>query len=93
MHRPHPILSASTNLLGICLIIITGLRLASANVRSYADEVAWLAAVLLFIAALSAYLAIRNQGARPWQIRVADVAFLAGMTTLAIAVVIAAAFL
>ena len=93
MHRPHPILSASASLLGICFVIITGLRLASANVRSYADEVAWLAAILLFIAALSAYLAIRNQGARPWQVRIADGAFLAGMTTLAVAVVIAAVFL
>jgi hypothetical protein len=93
MHRPQPILNASTNLLGICFVIITGLRLASANTRSYADEVAWAAAILLFTAALSAYLAIRNQGARPWQIRIADGAFLAGMTVLAVAVVIAAAFL
>ena len=90
MHRPPYILSASTNLLGICFIIITGLKLASANVRSYADEVAWLAALLLFIAALNAYLAIRNEGARMWQVRVADGAFLGGMTALAVSVIIAA---
>ncbi|HMH65424.1 MAG TPA: hypothetical protein VK515_07545 [Rhizomicrobium sp.] len=90
MHRPPHILSASTNLLGICFIIITGLKLANANVRSYADEVAWLAAALLFVAALNAYLAIRNHGARRWQTRVADNAFLGGMTALAVAVVIAA---
>lgn len=93
MHRPPYILSASTNLLGICFIIITGLKLANANARSYADEVAWLAAILLFTAALHAYLAIRNQGARPWLERVADNAFLAGMTVLAISVVIAAVWL
>jgi uncharacterized membrane protein SirB2 len=93
MHRPQPILSASTNLLGICFVLITGLRLASANVRSYADEVAWVAAALLFLAAITAYLAIRNNGARPWQIRVADAAFLAGMTVLACSVVIAAIWL
>jgi len=46
MHRPPYILSASTNLLGICFIIITGLKLVNANIRSYADEVAWLAALL-----------------------------------------------
>ena len=90
MHRPPYILSASTNLLGICFIILTGLKLANANARSYADEVAWLAALLLFIAALSAYLAIRNEGARNWQARVADNAFLGGMTALAMAVIIAA---
>ena len=90
MHRPPYILSASTNLLGICFIIITGLKLVNANIRSYADEVAWLAALLLFVAALHAYLSIRNNGARFWQERVADYAFLGGMTALAGAVLIAA---
>jgi len=90
MHRPPYILSASTNLLGICFIIITGLKLVNANVRSRADEVAWLAALLLFVAALHAYLSIRNNGARAWQERVADYAFLGGMTALAGAVLIAA---
>ena len=90
MHRPPHILNASTNLLGICFIIITGLRLASANGRSYADEVAWLAALLLFASALSAYLAIRNHGIRTWQVAVADWSFLAGICALAAAVVIAA---
>ena len=90
MHRPPYILSASTNLLGICFIIITGLKLVNANVRSRADEVAWLAALLLFVAALHAYLSIRNNGARNWQERVADYAFLGGMTALAGAVIIAA---
>jgi len=90
MHRPPYILSASINLLGICFVIITGLKLASANFRSYADEVAWLAAALLFVAALNAYLAIRNQGAPKWQGETADIAFLGGMTALAISVIIAA---
>jgi hypothetical protein len=93
MHRPPHILNASTNLLGICFIIITGLRLASANARSYADEVAWVAALLLFTSTLSSYLAIRNHGARNWQIRVSDAAFLGGVTTLALSVVIAAIYL
>ncbi len=93
MHRPPHILNASTNLLGICFIIITGLRLASANARSYADEVAWLAAILLFTSTLSAYLAIRNHGARPWQAQVADAAFIGGVCALALSVLIAAGFL
>jgi len=93
MHRPPHILNAATNLLGICFIIITGLRLANANARSYADEVAWLAALFLFVAAMMAYLSIRNEGLKLWQERVADVTFLGGMSMLALAVVIAAAFL
>jgi hypothetical protein len=93
MHRPPHILNASTNLLGICFIIITGLRLASANARSYADEVAWLAAILLFTSTLNSYLAIRNHGARPWQALVADAAFIGGVCVLALSVVIAAIYL
>ncbi|HVV28838.1 MAG TPA: hypothetical protein VHC40_12815 [Rhizomicrobium sp.] len=92
MHRPPHILNASTNLLGICFVIITGLRLASANARSYADEVAWLAALLLFVAALAAYLSIRNEH-DGWGVRVADAAFLGGITALALSVVIAAIYL
>ena len=93
MHRPPHILNASTNLLGICFIIITGLRLASANARSYADEVAWAAALLLFTSTLGSYLAIRNHGARRWQAQLADAAFIGGICTLALSVVIAAVFL
>jgi len=93
MNRPPHILNAATNLLGICLVIITGLKLASANARSYADELAWLSAAFLFAAALNAYLAIRNDGALPWQARAADIAFLGGMSTLALAVLTAAIYL
>jgi len=93
MHRPQPILSAATSLLGICFVIIEGLKLTGFNAKSWADEVAWLAALLLFIAAMSSYLAIRNQGARPLQIRIADAAFLAGMSVLAISVAVAAIYL
>ena len=40
----HPqILNASTNLLGICFAIITGLKVTGSNPKSYADEIAWCA--------------------------------------------------
>lgn len=90
MNRSPHILNAATNLLGICFVIITGLKLANANARSHADEVAWLGAMLLFASAIHAYLAIRNHGARPWQDRVADITFLAGISALALSVAIAA---
>jgi hypothetical protein len=93
MHRPPHILNASTNLLGICFVIVTGLRLASADARSWADEIVWLAALLLFTSAVSAYLAIRNQGIRKWQVALADWTFLGGISALALAVVIAAIYL
>ncbi|HEU4548520.1 MAG TPA: hypothetical protein VFS01_02405 [Rhizomicrobium sp.] len=87
-HRPPHILSASTNLLGICFVVIGGLKLSGSNHRSLADEAAWLAAVLLFVSALTAYLALRDESPNPLPARIADLTFLAGMTTLALSVVI-----
>jgi hypothetical protein len=55
--------------------------------------VAWVAALLLFVAALSAYLAIRNDHARPWQTWLADACFLGGLVALGIAVLVAAVYL
>ena len=43
--HPH-ILNASTNLLGICLGLITGLRLTNFGETSVGDEVAWAAALI-----------------------------------------------
>lgn len=92
-HRPPPILSASTSLLGICFVIIEGLKLSGSNAKSWADEIAWVAAALLFVATLTSYLAIRDEGAHPWEIRLADTTFLGGVTVLAVSVAIAAIYL
>ena len=87
--HPH-ILSASTNLLGICFVIIGGLKLTGQNPNSYSDETAWVAAALLFASTTFSYLAIRNNDAHPWQITGADWSFLAGLVTLVASVLIAA---
>lgn len=83
--HPH-ILNAATNLLGICFLIVSGLKIANMNARSYADEIAWVAAMLLFVSTLAAYAAIRNNGARPWQAELADRAFIGGVLALMLAV-------
>jgi hypothetical protein len=82
MHRHPHILGASTNLLGICFVIIGGLKLTNMNSRSYSDEIAWCAAVFLFLSALVSYLAIRNNNAKLWHSTAADSFFLVGMVTL-----------
>jgi hypothetical protein len=90
MHRPPHILNASTNLLGICFVIIGGLKFTNSNPRTYADEVAWAAAFFLFFASLTSYVAIRSKGLRPWQVIAADWTFIAGLTLLGLAVLVAA---
>jgi hypothetical protein len=90
MHRHPHILNAATNLLGICFIIIGGLKLTNQNSRSYSDEIAWVAAVALLASIVLSYAAIRNGVANPWRTRVADWSFLAGLGALTISVVVAA---
>ena len=79
--HPH-ILNAASNLLGIALIIITGLNVAMRSQRSLADEVAWLAAIFLSLSCLLSYVAIRAEPQvsrfEPW----ADRAFLCGLLTI-----------
>jgi len=93
MNRHHHILNAASNLLGICFVIIGGLKISNLNARSYSDEAAWSAALLLFVSIILSYLAIRNDDANKWQTTVADGAFLAGIVMLMLSVVMAAIFL
>ena len=93
MNRHPHILNAASNLLGICFVVIGGLKISNLNARSYSDEAAWLAAFLLLVSIILSYLAIRNDDAKEWQIAVADGAFIAGTVTLMLSVVMAAIFL
>ena len=86
--HPH-ILNASTNLVGICFIIIGSLKLTARESDTWADEIAWISLACLFIATLTSYLAIRSDGAR-WQVAVADVTFIGGVVALMCSLVAAA---
>lgn len=83
--HPH-ILNAASNLLGIALIIVTGLHVAGRSHRSWADEVALLAAFLFGVSCLLSYVAIRAEPHisrwEPW----ADRAFLSGLLAISAAV-------
>jgi hypothetical protein len=89
-HRHPHILNAATNLLGICFVIIGGLKITNSISICHADELAWLAAGLLLTSAILAYLVIRNDEEKWWQSEIADWSFMAGMITVSISVVVAA---
>ncbi|WP_448663026.1 hypothetical protein ACG3SL_20725 [Sphingomonas sp. CJ20] len=85
MDRSPHILSAASNLLGIALLIITGLNITNIAGKTMADEVAWVACLLFAASCLLSYLAIRDPAARRAE-DFADKAFLAGLASLLIAV-------
>ena len=89
--HPH-ILNAASTLLGIALLIITGLHVSRYSANSIADEIAWGAALSLMLSCLFSYLAIR---AEPLQSRyegLADTVFLVGLLLLFGSVVVLAIF-
>lgn len=90
MHRHPHILNAAANLLGICFVIIGGLKLTGQNPNSYSDEIAWVAAASLCVSIIISYSAIRNNRASPWQTACADWTFLGGVFALMLSVLVAA---
>jgi hypothetical protein len=84
--RNSHILNAASNLLGIALLIVTGINITNNAGKTYADEAGLTAAVLLAVSCLVSYLSIRrgDDGDRleAW----ADKVFIAGLLALLAAV-------
>ncbi|MFT3977701.1 MAG: hypothetical protein QM688_11380 [Sphingomonas bacterium] len=78
--KSHHILNGASNLLGVTFVIITGLRLTSYADKSFADEAALGAAVLLTASCFFSYQSIR--GGPDWWENIADRLFLAAQLLL-----------
>ena len=90
MHRHPHVMNAASNLLGICLIIIGGLKLSDYASKTWSDEVAWVAAFFMVASILCSYLGLRDGIERPWPARLADRTFLLGVAALILSMAIAA---
>ena len=88
-NNPH-ILNAASNLLGIALLIITGLNVAHRAEHSFADEVAWVAAICFSLSCLLSYAAMRRPSPDSPYERWADRIFLAGLLVLFASVMVIA---
>lgn len=84
--KPPHILNASSNLLGICFIIITGLRLTNESSNTLADDVSLFAALNFLAACVLSYLSIRIEKETIRLERWADYLFLIGMISLFVAI-------
>jgi hypothetical protein len=91
MPKHHNILNAASNLLGIALIIITGLHLTNHGEETFADEIGWIAATCLSLSCLFSYIAVRSEPEESRFARWADPVFLGGLVSLVVSVVVLAA--
>ncbi len=86
-NQPH-ILNAASNLLGICFVLITGLKIAKSDQSTLTDEITMFAALSFLGSCVVSYVAMRsNREARSYE-RAADAMFLLGLLALFFAVVI-----
>jgi hypothetical protein len=90
--RSPYILSTSSNLLGLCLIVMTSLKIADRTEEGVLDELTGVAAILLMASCLLSFLSIRTAHAvRSERIeRWADLSFLGGLGMVFLTVVLVA---
>jgi ABC-type amino acid transport system permease subunit len=76
---PH-VLNASSNLLGLCFIVLTSLKVLKQGDKTIIDELASLAIVLFMTSSLLSFLSIRSNTKRSEVYeKFADVIFLIGL--------------
>ena len=79
---PH-ILNASSNLLALCFIVLTSLKLLKISQRSIIDELTTVAIVIFMLSCLLSFLSIRGSRKRSELFEsIADYVFLSGLVLL-----------
>lgn len=79
---PH-VLNASSNLIGICFLVITSLRFFSKSSLTLIDELSSVAMVFFMSAALLSFLSLNRQSRRGLLLeRIASILFLIGLVIL-----------
>lgn len=78
---PH-ILNASSNLLGICFIVLTSLKLLDKSEKTIIDEVTIVAIILFMTSCVFSFLSIRGMKGSDRLEQVADIIFLGGLLLL-----------
>ncbi len=77
------ILNASSNLLGICFVVLTSLRLLNLNEKSIIDEGTGIATVLLMSSCVFSFLSLRSNTPRgAFYERIADRFFMTALAAL-----------
>lgn len=79
---PH-ILNASSNLLGLCFVVLTSLKLLNIAGKTIIDELTTVAIILFMAACILSFLSIRGSIKKSGRLEnIADILFLAGLSLL-----------
>jgi tellurite resistance protein TehA-like permease len=85
---PH-ILNASSNLLGICFVILTTLKLLNVAKNTIIDEIATIDIVVFTSSCLLSFLSLRKSNSRGHLLeKIADVIFIAGIGLLLVTAIL-----
>jgi hypothetical protein len=79
---PH-ILNAASNLLGLCFVVLTSLKLLNMAAKTYIDETVTIALVFFMLSCILSFLSIKGTIKTGGRVEsFADYLFLGGMTVL-----------
>ncbi|MEO5681019.1 MAG: hypothetical protein ABIQ88_00195 [Chitinophagaceae bacterium] len=83
------ILNASSNLLGICFIVLTSLKVLNKSDNTIIDEVTIVAIIFFMASCILSFLSIRNSDKKSERLeQVADIIFLGGLLLLFITTIL-----
>jgi hypothetical protein len=80
----HHILPTSSNLLGLCFVILSFMKITRTGLETIIDELVSVAIVLFLIASIFSYGSLRSRRRPAVLERVADLIFLSGLALLAL---------
>lgn len=84
---PH-ILNASSNLLGLCFVVLTSLKLLKLSEETVIDELTTFATIFFMISCILSFLAIRGSKRAVKYENIADYLFLGGLILLFLTVIL-----
>ena len=77
------ILNASSNLLGICFIVLTSLKILKLEGNTLIDEFTTAAMILFMLSSILSFLSLRSKNGKANQLeKIADIFFLIGLVSL-----------
>lgn len=81
--KPIHILNTSSNLLGLCFIVLTSLKLLNLTAKTLVDEFTAIAILMFMTSSVLSFLSLKSKGKKSVRLEeIADIVFFIGLFTL-----------